>query len=155
MFGLFRKKKEKMGLFVYLSEFILFYNIKMEKVIVGIICEKFNIDNIFVFLKYGMRDISKYIFKVSYFVVIVFFGKFIFLVGREVRIVFENGVKVYIFLIVWEGDEFVYLWVEGVLEDVEWFLFEEIMEFIKSFLNSEFMDIFKYGFVFGLRKREW
>ncbi|BAD85872.1 hypothetical protein, conserved [Thermococcus kodakarensis KOD1] len=155
MLGLFRKKKEKTGPFVYLSEPTLLYNTKTEKAIVGIIREKLNTDNILVPSKYGMRDTSKYIPKASYFVAIAPLGKFTSLVGREVRIALENGVKVYTLLIAREGDELVYLWVEGVPEDVEWLSPEETMEFTKSFLNSEFMDILKHGLVFGSRKREW
>ncbi|AMQ18905.1 hypothetical protein [Thermococcus peptonophilus] len=155
MLGLFRKKKEKTGPFVYLSEPTLLYNTKTEKAIVEIIREKLNTDNILIPSKYGMRDTSKYIPKADYFVAIAPLGKFTSLVGREVKIALEHGVKVYTLLIAREGDELVYLWVEGVPEDVEWLSPEETLEFTKSFLNSEFMDYLKHGLVFGSRKREW
>jgi hypothetical protein len=155
MFGLFRKKKEKTGPFVYLSEPTMLYHTKTEKVIVEVIREKLNTDNILIPSKYGMRDTSKRIPEADYFVAVAPLGKFTSLVGREVKIALENGIKVYTLLIARKGDELVYLWVEGVPEDIEWLSPEETMEFTKSFLNSEFMDYLKRGLIFGSRKREW
>lgn len=155
MLGLFRKKKEKTGPFVYLSEPTLLYNTKTEKAIVEIIQEKLGSDNILIPSKYGMRDTSHRIPEAEYFVAVAPLGKFTSLVGREVKIALEHGVKVYTLLIARKEDELVYLWVEGIPEDVEWLSPEETMEFTKSFLNSEFMDILKHGLVFGSRKREW
>jgi hypothetical protein len=154
MLGLFRKKK-KTGPFVYLSEPTLLYNTKTEKAIVDIIREKLNTDNILVPSKYGMRDTTKYIPKADYFVAVAPLGKFTSLVGREVKMALENGIKIYTLLIAREGDELVYLWVEGVPEEIEWLSPEETMEFTKSFLNNEFMDYLKNALLFGSRKREW
>jgi hypothetical protein len=154
MFGLFQKKK-KTGPFVYLSEPTLLYNTRTEKAIVEIIREKLNTDNILVPSKYGMRDTSKYIPKADYLVAVAPLGKFTSLVGREVKIALENGVKVYTLLIARESNELAYLWVEGVPEEVEWLSPEETMEFTKMFANSEFLDILKHGFLTGSRKREW
>lgn len=155
MIGLFREKKEKTGPFIYLSEPTMLYHTRTEKAIVEIINEKLGSENILVPSKYGMRDTSHRIEEAEYFVAVAPLGKFTSLVGREVKIALERGLKVFTLLLAREGDELVYLWVEGVPEDVEWLSPDETMEFTKLFVNSEFMDILKHGLLIGSRKREW
>ncbi len=150
-----RKKKEVRGPFVYLSEPTFLYHTRTEKAILKIIEEKLNSNNILVPSKYGLRDTSDRIRDAEYFVAVAPLGKFTSLVGREVKLAQELGVKIFTLLIARKGDELVYLWVEGVPEDVEWLSPEETMEFTKTFINSEFMDFLKHGLFFGSRKREW
>ncbi|MBP1911718.1 hypothetical protein [Thermococcus stetteri] len=154
MLGFLRRKK-KSGPFVYLSEPTFLYHTRTEKAIVEIIREKLNTDNILVPSKYGMKDTSHRIAEAEYFVAVAPLGKFTSLVGREVRMAVEKGIKVFTLLIARREDELVYFWVEGVPEDIEWLSPEETMEFTKLFVNSEFMDYLKHGLVFGSRKREW
>ncbi|ASJ01239.1 hypothetical protein [Thermococcus gorgonarius] len=155
MFGFLRRKREKHGPFVYLSEPTFLYHTRTEKAIVEIIEEKLNSTNILVPSRYGLRDTSGRIKEAEYLVAVAPLGKFTSLVGREVKIAQEFGVKVFTLLIAREGDELVYLWVEGVPEDIEWLSPEETEEFMKIFLNSEFMDYMKKALLFGSRKREW
>ena len=155
MLGFLRRKKEKHGPFVYLSEPTFLYHTRTEKAIVDIIREKLNTDNILVPSKYGLRDTSDRIRDAEYLVAVAPLGKFTSLVGREVKIAQELGVKVFTLLIAREGDELVYLWVEGIPEEVEWLSPEETEEFMKTFLNREFMDYLKNALLFGSRRREW
>ncbi|WP_297505942.1 hypothetical protein [Thermococcus sp.] len=155
MLGFLRRKKEKHGPFVYLSEPTFLYHTRTEKAIVDIIREKLNTDNILVPSKYGLRDTSYRIKEAEYLVAVAPLGKFTSLVGREVKIAQELGVKVFTLIIAREGDELVYLWVEGVPEEIEWLSPEETEEFMKTFLNREFMDYLKNALLFGSRRREW
>ncbi|WP_297499781.1 hypothetical protein [Thermococcus sp.] len=155
MLGFFKRKKEKHGPFVYLSEPTFLYHTRTEKAIVEIIGEKLNTDNILVPSKYGLRDTSDRIPKAEYLVAVAPLGKFTSLVGREVKIGQELGIKVFTLLIAREEDELVYLWVEGIPEEVEWLSPEETEEFMKTFLNREFMDYLKNALLFGSRRREW
>ncbi|AIU69658.1 hypothetical protein TEU_04520 [Thermococcus eurythermalis] len=150
-----RKKKEVRGPFVYLTEPTFLYHTKTEKAILEIIEEKLGSNNVLVPSDYGMRDTSDRIKEAEYLVAVAPLGKFSSLVCREVKIAQELGVKICTLLIAREGNELVYLWVEGIPEDVEWLSPEETMEFTKTFINSEFMDQIKHGLIFGSRKREW
>jgi len=151
----FLKRKKVHGPLVYLSEPTFLYHTRTEKAILEIIEEKLDSNNILVPSKYGMRDTSHRIKDAEYLVAVAPLGKFTSLVGREVKIAQELGVKIFTIIITREGDELVYLWVEGVPEDIEWLSPEETMEFTKTFLNSEFIDYLKHGLFFGSRKREW
>ncbi|GAB6136135.1 hypothetical protein [Thermococcus prieurii] len=154
MLGFLRRKKTY-GPFVYLTEPTFLYHTKTEKAILEIIEEKLNSNNILVPSKYGMRDTSDRIKEAEYLVAVAPLGKFTSLVGREVKLAQELGVKIFTLLIARKENELVYLWVEGVPEDIEWLSPEETMEFAKIFINSEFMDYLKKGLFFGSRKREW
>ena len=154
MLGFLRRKKIY-GPFVYLTEPTFLYHTRTERAILEIIEEKLNSNNILVPSEYGIRDTSDRIEEAEYLVAVAPLGKFTSLVGREVRIAQELGVKVFTILLARKGEELVYLWVEGVPEDVEWLSPEETMEFMKTFANSEFMDFVKYGLFLGSRKREW
>ena len=155
MLGFLRRKREKHGPFVYLSEPTFLYHTRTEKAIVDIIREKLNTDNILVPSKYGLRDTSDRIRDAEYLVAVAPLGKFTSLVGREVKIAQELGVKVFTLLIARKENELVYLWVEGIPEEVEWLSPEETEEFMKTFLNREFMDYLKNALLFGSRRREW
>ncbi|CAI1492372.1 MULTISPECIES: hypothetical protein [Thermococcus] len=154
MLGFLRRKKTY-GPFVYLTEPTFLYHTRTERAIVEIIEEKLNSNNILVPSKYGMRDTSDRIKEAEYLVAVAPLGKFTSLVGREVKLAQELGVKIFTLLIARKENELVYLWVEGVPEEVEWLSPEETMEFTKTFLNSEFMDYLRKGLFFGSRKREW
>ena len=154
MLGFLRRKK-KHGPFVYLSEPTFLYHTRTEKAILEIIEEKLNSNNILVPSKYGMKDTSDRIKEAEYLVAVAPLGKFTSLVGREVKIAQELGVKIFTLLIARKENELVYLWVEGVPEDVEWLSPEETLEFTKTFANSEFLDFLRHGLFFGSRKREW
>lgn len=155
MFGFLRRSREKRGPFVYLSEPTFLYKTATEKTILEIIEEKLGSTNVLVPSNYGLRDTSGRIKEAEAFVAVAVLGKFTSLVAREVRLAREQGVKVFTLLIARDGDELVYLWTEGVPEDVEWLDEDETMEFTKMFVNAEFMDILKHGFLVGSRKREW
>jgi len=154
MLGFLRRKKTY-GPFVYLTEPTFLYHTKTEKLILEIIEEKLNSNNILVPSKYGMRDTSDRIREAEYLVAVAPLGKFTSLVCREVKIAQELGVKIFTLIIARKDNELVYLWVEGVPEDVEWLSPEETLEFAKVFINSEFMDYLKHALFFGSRKREW
>ena len=154
MLGFFKRKKTY-GPFVYLTEPTFLYHTRTERAIVEIIEEKLNSNNILVPSKYGIRDTSDRIKEAEYLVAVAPLGKFTSLVGREVKLAQELGVKIFTLLIARKGNELVYLWVEGIPEDVEWLSPEETLEFTKTFINSEFMDFLKHGLFFGSRKREW
>ncbi|WP_456423772.1 hypothetical protein [Thermococcus sp.] len=151
----FLRRKEKHGPFVYLSEPTFLYHTRTERAILEIIKEKLNSNNVLVPSKYGMRDTSDKIKGAEYLVAVAPLGKFTALVGREVKIARELGVRVFTLILARKENELVYLWVEGVPEDVEWLTPEETLEFTKTFINSEFMDFLKHGLFFGSRKREW
>ncbi|MEO2151477.1 MAG: hypothetical protein ABGW50_02325 [Thermococcus sp.] len=151
----FLKRKKTYGPFVYLTEPTFLYHTRTERAIVEIIEEKLNSNNILVPSKYGMRDTSDRIKEAEYLVAVAPLGKFTSLVGREVKLAQELGVKIFTLLIARKENELVYLWVEGVPEDIEWLSPEETMEFTKTFLNSEFMDYLRKGLFLGSRKREW
>ncbi|NJE54669.1 hypothetical protein [Thermococcus sp. 21S9] len=154
MLGFLRRKKTY-GPFVYLTEPTFLYHTRTERAIVEIIEEKLNSNNILVPSKYGIRDTSNRIKEAEYLVAVAPLGKFTSLVGREVKLAQELGIKIFTLLIARKENELVYLWVEGVPEDVEWLSPEETLEFTKTFLNSEFMDYLRKGLFFGSRKREW
>ncbi|MDV3104021.1 hypothetical protein [Thermococcus waiotapuensis] len=154
MFG-FRRNRERHGPFVYLSEPTFLYHTRTEKAIVEIIREKLDSTNVLVPSKYGLKDTSERIKEAKYFVAVAPLGKFTSLVGREVKMAQELGVEVFTLLIAREEDELVYLWVEGIPEEVEWLSPEETEEFMKTFLNSEFIDYMKNAFLLGSRKRAW
>ncbi|WP_297070315.1 hypothetical protein [Thermococcus sp.] len=149
------RKREKYGPFTYLSEPTLLYNTRTERAIVEITEEKLNTSNILVPSKYGLRDTSARIREAKYLVAVAPLSKFTSLVAREVRIAQELGVKVITLLIAREGNELVYLWVEGIPEGIEWLDPDGTMEFTKSFLDREFLDVLKKGLFVGSRKREW
>ena len=157
MLGFLKRKKEKQlhGPFVYLTEPTFLYHTRTEKAILEIIEEKLNSNNVLVPSKYGMRGTSGRIKEAEYLVAVAPLGKFSSLVGKEVKIAQELGVKVFKLLIAREENELVYLWVEGIPEDVEWLSPEETMEFTKTCHNSEFMDQIKHDLIFGSRKRKW
>ena len=156
MFGFIRRrKKETYGPFVYLSEPTLLYNTRTERAIVEVIEEKLDSNNILVPSKYGLRDTSGRIKDAEALVAVALLGKFTSLVGREVKMARGMNKRVYTLEVGREGDELVYLWEEGVPEDVEWLNPDETMEFTKSFVNSEFSDVIRRGIFVGSRKREW
>ncbi len=151
----FLKRKKTYGPFVYLTEPTFLYHTKTEKAILEIIEEKLNSNNILVPSKYGIRDTSNRIREAQYLVAVAPLGKFTSLVGREVKLAQELGVKIFTLVIARKENELVYLWTEGIPEEVEWLSPEETLEFTKTFINSEFMDYLKHGLFIGSRKREW
>ena len=155
MLGFLGRKREKHGPFVYLSEPTFLYHTRTERAILEIIEEKLNSNNILVPSKYGLRDTSDRIKDAQYFVAVAPLGKFTSLVGREVKLAQKLGVKIFTLLIGRRDNELVYLWVEGVPEEVEWLSPEETEEFTKTFLNREFMEYMKNALLFGSRRREW
>ncbi|ASJ01813.1 hypothetical protein A3L09_00325 [Thermococcus profundus] len=155
MIGFLRKKRGKKGPFVYLSEPTFLYKTVTEKAILEIIEEKLGSTNVLVPSDYGLRDTSGKIKEAEALVAVAVLGKFTSLVSREVKLARELGVNVFTLLLARDGDELVYLWTEGVPDDVEWLDENETMEFTKVFINAEFMDILKHAFLVGSRKREW
>jgi hypothetical protein len=151
----FLKRKKTYGPFVYLTEPTFLYHTKTEKAILEIIEEKLNSNNILVPSKYGIRDTSNRIREAQYLVAVAPLGRFTSLVGREVKLAQELGVKIFTLVIARKENELVYLWTEGIPEEVEWLSPEETLEFTKTFINSEFMDYLKHGLFIGSRKREW
>ncbi|NJF26137.1 hypothetical protein [Thermococcus sp. Bubb.Bath] len=155
MLGFLRRKKEKHGSFVYLSEPTFLYHTRTEKAIVEIIHEKLGSENILVPSDYGLRSTSHRIPEAEYFVAVAVLGKFTSLVSRELKIAEENGVEVYTLEIAREGDELVYVFAEGVPEGIEHLSDGETMAFMKSFLNEEFKDFLTHGLLVGSHKRSW
>ena len=150
-----RKKKEKYGPFIYLSEPTLLYHTKTEKAILEVIEEKFNSNNILVPSDYGLRDTSPKIKEADYFVAVAVLGKFTSLVGREVKIAQELGKPIYTMLVARDPEGIVYVWSEGVPEDIEWLSPEETQVFTQKFAHDEYMAYMKTGLFIGSRKREW
>jgi len=111
MLGFLRRKKS--GPFVYLTEPTFLYHTKTERAILEIIEEKLNSNNILVPSKYGIRDTSDRIREAQYLVAVAPLGKFTSLVGREVKLAQELGVKIFTLVIARKGDELVYLWTRG------------------------------------------
>jgi len=155
MLGFLRKKKERHGPFVYLSEPTFLYHTKTEKAILEIIEEKFNSNNILVPSDYGLRDTSNRIKDAEVFVAVAPLGKFTSLVGREVKLAQELGKTVYTLLIARDKDGLVYVWVEGIPEEVEWLSPEETQAFSFKFAHDEYMAYLKTGLFIGSRRREW
>jgi len=151
----FLRRKEKHGPFVYLSEPTFLYHTRTEKAILEIIEEKLNSNNVLVPSKYGIKDTSDRIKEAEYLVAVAPLGKFTSLVGREVKISQKLGVKVFTLILARKENELVYIWVEGVPEDVEWLSPKDTLEFTKSFVNQEFFDTIFYGWTFGSRKKVW
>ena len=150
-----RKKKEKYGPFVYLSEPTLLYHTKTEKAILEVIEEKFNSNNILVPSNYGLRDTSSKIKDADYFVAVAVLGKFTSLVGREVKMAQELGKPIHTMLVARDPEGIVYVWIEGVPEDVEWLSPEETQAFTQKFAHDEYMAYMNTGLFMGSRKREW
>jgi len=155
MLGFLKKKKEKYGPFVYLSEPTLLYSTRTEKAVVRLIEEKFNSNNILVPSRYGLRDTSDRIKDAEHFVAVATLGKFTSLVVREVKIAQELGKDIHTLLLSKEPEGIVYGWVEGVPEDIEWLDPEETMAFSQKFVHDEYMAYLKTGLLIGSRKREW
>jgi len=150
-----RKKEEKYGPFVYLSEPTLLYHTRTEKAILEVIEEKLHSNNILVPSDYGLRDTSSKIKGADYFVAVALLGKFTSLVGREVKIAQNLGKPIYTMLVAREPGGIVYLWVEGIPEDVEWLSPEETRVFTQKFSHDEYMSYLKTGLFLGSRKRKW
>jgi hypothetical protein len=155
MLGFLRRKKETYGPFVYLSEPTFLYNTRTEKAILELIEEKFNSNNILVPSDYGLRDTSGKIPEAEIFVAVAPLGKFTTLVGREVKIAMELGKPIYTLLIAREADGLVYVWSEGVPEEIEWLGPDESIAFSQKFAHDEYMAYLKTGLFVGSRKREW
>jgi len=155
MLGFLRRKKEKHGPFVYLSEPTFLYHTATERAILEIIQEKLGSENILVPSDYGLRSTSHRIKEAEHFVAVAVLGKFTSLVSRELKIAEENGVNVYTLEIAREGDELVYVFVDGVPEGVEHLSDEETMAFMRGFLNEEFKDFLTHGLLVGSHKRSW
>ncbi len=155
MFGFKFRRKKKHGPMIYLSEPTLLYHTRTEKAILEVIEEKLGSNNILVPSDYGLRDTSGRIKDAEAMVAVAVLGKFTSLVGREVKIAQELGKKIYTMIVAREDNSLVYLFQEGVPDDVEWLSPEETMEFTKAFLNVEFMDAIKNVWWIGSRKREW
>ena len=154
MFGfLKRKKKEKFGPLVYLSEPTIIYHTQTEKVILKILEEKLGSNNVVLPSDYGLKGTSHMIKDAEFFVAVAIIGKFTSLVVNEIRIAQELGKKIYTLNIARKGDEIEYIFTEGIPEDIEWLTPEETNQLYEDFRGEEFSGFMK--FFFGDRRREW
>ncbi|AFN04104.1 hypothetical protein PFDSM3638_06600 [Pyrococcus furiosus DSM 3638] len=151
-----RRKKEKKGPLVYLSEPVLLYHTRTEKAILEIIEEKLSSTNVIIPSDYGIKDTSHMIEDAECFVAVAILGKFSSLVCREVRKAQELGKKIYTLDIVKRSsDELIYYFEEGIPEHIEWLSEEETREFFDGFLAEEFMGMAFRGMFIGYRGNKW
>ncbi|NJD98361.1 hypothetical protein E3E26_00885 [Thermococcus sp. LS1] len=154
MFGfLRRKKKEKYGPLVYLSEPTILYHTHTEKVILELLEEKLGSNNFIVPSNYGLKSTDHMIKDAEVFVAIAIVGKFTSLVVREIKIAQEQGKKIYTLDVARKGDEILYLFEEGIPERIEWLSPEETQSLYAAFRGEDFSGFMK--FFFGDRKRQW
>ncbi|NJE08508.1 hypothetical protein E3E31_08230 [Thermococcus sp. M39] len=154
MFGfLKRKKKEKFGPLIYLSEPTIIYHTQTEKVILEILEEKLGSNNVILPSNYGLKGTSHMIKDAELFVAVAIIGKFTSLVVNEINIAQELGKKIYTLNIARKGDEVEYIFTEGIPEDIEWLTPEETNQLYEDFRGEEFSGFMK--FFFGDRRREW
>ncbi|NJE85170.1 hypothetical protein E3E23_04920 [Thermococcus sp. CX2] len=154
MLGFFRRKKrEKYGPLVYLSEPTILYHTHTEKVILELLEEKFGSNNFIVPSDYGLRSTDHMIKDAEIFVAIAIVGKFTSLVTREIKIAQEQGKKIYTLDVARKGDEILYLLEEGIPERIEWLSPEETQSLYAAFRGEDFSGFMK--FFFGDRKRQW
>ncbi|ACJ16867.1 hypothetical protein TON_1377 [Thermococcus onnurineus NA1] len=154
MFGfLRRKKKEKYGPLVYLSEPTILYHTHTEKVILELLEEKLGSNNFIVPSDYGLKSTDHMIKDAEVFVAIAIVGKFTSLVVREIKIAQEQGKKIYTLDVARKGDEILYLFEEGIPERIEWLSPEETQSLYAAFRGEDFSGFMK--FFFGDRKRQW
>ncbi|AHF80767.1 hypothetical protein [Thermococcus paralvinellae] len=154
MFGfLKRKKKEKFGPLIYLSEPTIIYHTQTEKVILEILEEKLGSNNVILPSDYGLKGTSHMIKDAELFVAVAIIGKFTSLVVNEIKIAQELGKKIYTLNIARKGDEIEYIFTEGIPEDIEWLTSEETNQLYEDFRGEEFSGFMK--FFFGDRRREW
>ncbi len=152
-FGLFRRKKEKKGPLVYLSEPTIIYHTQTEKAILEIIEEKLGSTNVILPSKYGLKGTSHMIKDAEIFVAVAIIGKFTSLVVEEVRIARELNKKIYTLIVARRGNEVEYLFQEGIPGDIEWLSPEETERLYEDFRGEDFSGFMK--FFIGDRRRSW
>ncbi len=148
-----RKKKEKKGPLIYLSEPTIIYHTQTEKVILEIIEEKLGSNNVILPSKYGLRSTSHMIKDAEIFVAIAIIGKFTSLVVGEVKIAKKLNKKIYTLTIARRKNEVEYLFQEGIPKDIEWLSPEETERLYEDFRGEEFSGFMK--FFIGDRRRSW
>jgi len=148
-----RKKKEKKGPLIYLSEPTIIYHTQTEKVILEIIEEKLSSNNVILPSKYGLRSTSHMIKDAEIFVAIAIIGKFTSLVVGEVKIAKKLNKKIYTLTIARRKNEVEYLFQEGIPKDIEWLSPEETERLYEDFRGEEFSGFMK--FFIGDRRRSW
>ncbi|MFA4669642.1 hypothetical protein QDY65_03660 [Pyrococcus kukulkanii] len=151
-----RKRKERYGPLVYLSEPTILYHTQTEKVILEIIEEKLNSTNVILPSDYGIKDVSNKIQDAEYFVAVAIYGKFSSLVCREVEKAKAFKKKIYTIDIASKNDDSItYYFDEGVPEHIEWLNEEQTREFFNRFLGEDFVGMAFRGFFLGYRKNKW
>ncbi|NJE43360.1 hypothetical protein [Thermococcus sp. GR6] len=154
MLGFFRrKKKEKYGPLVYLSEPTILYHTHTEKVILEILEEKLGSNNFIIPSDYGLKMTDHMIQDAEIFVAIAIVGKFTSLVAREIKMAQEQGKKIYTLDVARKDDEILYLFEDGIPERIEWLTPEETQSLYAAFRGEDFSGFMK--FFFGDRKRQW
>ncbi|AFK22573.1 hypothetical protein [Pyrococcus sp. ST04] len=156
VFGILRRKREKRGPLVYLSEPTILYHTQTEKLILEIIEEKLDSTNVIVPSDYGIKDVSDRIAEAEYLVAVAIYGKFSSLVCREVEKARSYKKRIYtIDIASKKDDEITYYFEEGVPEHIEWLNEEETREFFDRFLGDDFIGMSFRGFFLGYRKKTW
>jgi len=154
MLGFLRKKKEeKGGTMLYMSEPTILYNTRTEKTCVEILKKHFSPGRILVPSKYGLRPTEHFIDESDIFVAIAIAGKLTSGVVREIQRAEGLRKRIYTLEIARKGEELEYAIVEGVPEELERLTPEQTTEFYDEFRAEEFTkpgDLF-----FGNRRRIW
>lgn len=154
MFSIFKKKKKKEGIPIYMSEPTILYNTKSEKACVEIIEENFSSSNIIVPSKYGLKPTEHLIEKAEIFVAVAILGKFTSLVVRELEIAQTLNKKIYTLEIARKGDKgLAYALVEGIPEEIEKLTPEQTNELYETFRREDFSGFMKL--FLGERKSSW
>ncbi|ASJ10017.1 hypothetical protein A3L12_01230 [Thermococcus sp. P6] len=154
MLGFFRKKKvEKHGPLVYLSEPTILYHTRTEKAILRLLEEKLNSNNFVVPSDYGLKMTDHMIPEADVFVAVAIVGKFTSLVVREIEIARKHGKRIYTLDVARKDDEVLYTFEEGIPEYIEWLTPEETGSLYAAFRGEDFSGFMK--FFIGERKRQW
>ncbi|ASI98841.1 hypothetical protein [Thermococcus celer] len=148
-----RKKKEKYGPLVYLSEPTILYHTRTERAILKILEERLNSNNFVVPSDYGLKTTDHLIPEAEIFVAIAVLGKFTSLVVREIEIARKQGKKIYTLDVAKKDDEVLYNFEEGIPEYIEWLTPEETQSLYAAFRGEDFSGFMK--FFWGDRKKGW
>ena len=153
MFGIFKRRKEKRGPLVYLSEPTILYHTQTEKAVLEIIEEKLNSTNVILPSRYGLKGTSHMIKDAEVFVAVAIIGKFTSLVVEEIKIARSLGKRIYTLTVARKENVIHYMFHEGIPEDIEWLSPEETERLYEDFRGEEFSGFMK--FFIGDRRRSW
>lgn len=153
MFEFLRKRKEKYGVPIYISEPTIIYHTQTERAILKIIEERLNSNNFILPSEYGLKPTQHMIKDAHIFIAIGIVGKFTSLVVREIKTAQELRKKIYTLNVARKGEEIYYDFFEGIPEDIEWLNEEETNKLYEDFRGEEFSGFMKV--FLGDRRKQW